>query len=225
MEESNEAVPAKVRCVDCGFLSWRRHGEQTSPHYEVTTESRKTGTCPSGHDMVGVTNHPHCFRRKLLMSEYESLPRDNTQQCRDSFLEVIKSDRPCRLFTQYQECMNPEEHMIMYQSIEVAKIAAASRIKDMEREDRNKHEQWIREDKIRTDIKTAEDERGSKQKKEDRRNKFIDKLWTFALAVVGWLGSSVVACFVGLYYIDKKPIENTMPTITQPTTTAPVPTK
>ena len=155
-------------------------------------------------------NHPHCFRRELQMFEYESLPRNNTQQCRDSFLEVIKSDRPCRLFTQYQKCMNPEEHMTMYQAIVVANIAAASKTRDMEREDRNKHEQLAREDKIRTDMKD-----------EVRRNKFIDKLWTFALAVVG-----MVFTFLSAHYsVYKKPTENTMPTTTQPTVIAPVQTK
>lgn len=121
MAEQTTAGENYGKCIGCGYLSWRRHNDDGSPHFEVTSERRQSGECPTTGELRGVSNAPYCFRKVLPMIEFDASRQSGLGKS-DSFLAVIRSERNCGKFFEYCEGSTPEGH----EEMELAKIQAQS---------------------------------------------------------------------------------------------------
>jgi hypothetical protein len=89
-----ESEEKKGRCVGCGYLSWRRHGDDSSPYYEVTEDRRVSGEKPASGEMKDVSHAPYCYRRVDIHKHFEVV-KGRTGDKRQSLLEVIREQRNC----------------------------------------------------------------------------------------------------------------------------------
>lgn len=144
------------RCVSCGFLS-RDTESHESGRPEVTSASRRTGRFGSGW-----FPEPMCSREVADLCSAalaEPTPQgSDTRTCNPSqILAVIRKDRKCPSWFQYEPLHSPKEHAEMQRMIEIEKMRQenARILAEMEREQR------ISAEKIQADsVKIAEATKG-----------------------------------------------------------------
>lgn len=221
------------KCVGCGYLSWRRHNDDSSPFFEVVAQRRISGICPTSGDVRGVSNAPYCFRHALPTTEYEGF-RSAGLGKPESFLTVIRAARGCDKYYKHCEGSTPEEHaemelvrILAQQAKDAAELAArqanpAAEIA-LEQAKDNLAQTIERADRIRSEDKTeAERIRSENQEIVAAHNASERKLkiWLGILPVVVGLVTGPAGFFMGREF-DKTsaPIQSrtTEPT-TNPTT-------
>ena len=242
-EEQTEsvAVPSTVKCVDCGYLSRKNHAQADSPYFEVTKAERATGNLPKETDRFRLASKPLCYQLALPSTEYDDVLGEQYAEnlVKTAFLKVINMPRACFWYCIWKEGHTPEEHKIMYAQVELAKIKSQSDKDALDRTQQQFDKQLMHQkdeaEKSRNWQERQDEKRLADQKDRDadQHSKQVDRDTVlagkqlrniFVTAIVSSL-VSVVAFFGGQCSIDKKAPENTIPTITQPTTTAPVQTK
>ncbi len=178
----------KVRCADCGFLAWRIMGDDNSPWFEVSENSRKSGERAKAEYHYA----PKCYARVKEPCEggEQKLKTVNAREKGKVYLEVIEERHVCGKFCEYQPGTSPERHAEMQALEEVKRLAA-------DREDRMLAHQAAEAEKARR-WQDERDQRQEKQAEKERKTKLV--LW-----VLGGVGAVLFTAggFVGSKLYDR----------------------
>lgn len=126
------ADESKGECVGCGFLSWRRRGDLSSPYFRAERDDRQSGVCPISK---AVSNTPYCFLGVRLISEYDVAVEAGATKP-EAFEEVVRKDRECEKYFRYTEGSDPKGHAEVMRIVNLEDAEAIVRGAEQEREDR-----------------------------------------------------------------------------------------
>lgn len=100
-----------AKCKDCGFLAiWRYVPEQFSEasEYFRTNGNMETDTSDSGHQY-----QPKCFSQRAPLQDEIFAIRRHGHTNRESVLNVLNCDRPCKYAIPWRQGFTPKEHQEM----------------------------------------------------------------------------------------------------------------